>query len=95
MVTLGKLRALFTPKSLPPRSCSNPRKIPKGLPFKGLKSHQAAERSARGYRQIREQLDKPKVPSAKPTEPGPITEEEKKKILDDIDSFLQKEPEED
>jgi hypothetical protein len=59
-----------------------------------LKSHQAAGRSARGYRQIREQLDKPKVPSAKPTEPGPITEEEKKKILEDIDRFFQKEPEE-
>jgi hypothetical protein len=55
-----------------------------------LKSHQAAERSARGYRQIREQFDKPKVPSAKPTEPGPITEEEKKKILEDIDRFFKK-----
>jgi hypothetical protein len=59
-----------------------------------LKSHQAAERSARGYRQTREQLDKPKVTSAKPTEPGPITEEEKKKILEDIDRFFKKEPEE-
>ena len=68
--------------------------MPKGLPSKRLKSHQAAERSARGYRQIREQLDKPKVPSAKPTEPGPITEEEKKKILEDIDRFFKKEPEE-
>jgi hypothetical protein len=34
------------------------------------------------------------MPSAKPTEPGPITEEEKKKILEDIDRFFKKEPEE-
>jgi hypothetical protein len=33
------------------------------------------------------------MPSAKPTEPGPITEEEKEKILEDIDRFFQKEPE--
>jgi hypothetical protein len=42
--------------------------------------------------QIREQLDKLRyITYAKPTEPGPITEEDKKKILQDIDKFFKKE----
>ena len=46
--------------------------------------------------EIKEQLDKLKyVTYAKPTEPGPITEEDKKKILEDIDKFFKKEPKED
>ncbi len=45
---------------------------------------------------IQEQLDKLKyVAYAKPTEPGPITEEDKKRILEDIDKFFKKEPRED
>jgi hypothetical protein len=41
--------------------------------------------------EIRGQLDKLKyVTYAKPTEPGPITEEDKKKILEDIDKFFKK-----
>jgi len=31
----------------------------------------------------------------KPTEPTPITEEDKKRILEDIDKFFKKEPKED
>jgi proteasome assembly chaperone (PAC2) family protein len=46
--------------------------------------------------EIREQLDKLKSESyAKPTETGPITEEDKKKILEDIDKFFKREPRED
>ena len=46
--------------------------------------------------EIKEQLDKLKyVTYAKPTEPGPITEEDKKKILEDIDKFFKKKPKED
>ena len=46
--------------------------------------------------EIREQLDKLKyVTYAKPTEPEPITEEDKKRILEDIDKFFKKEPKED
>ncbi|TET59019.1 hypothetical protein E3J48_08335 [Candidatus Aerophobetes bacterium] len=46
--------------------------------------------------EIKEQLDKLKyVAYAKPTEPGPITEEDKKRILEDIDKFFKKEPKED
>jgi proteasome assembly chaperone (PAC2) family protein len=46
--------------------------------------------------QIREQLDKLKyAPYAKLTEPGPITEEDKKKILEDIDKFFKKGPKQD
>ena len=46
--------------------------------------------------EIKEQLDKLRyVTYAKPTEPGPITEEDKKKILEDIDKFFKKKPEED
>ncbi len=46
--------------------------------------------------EIKEQLDKLKyVTYAKPTEPGPITEEDKKRILEDIDKFFKKEPRED
>jgi len=46
--------------------------------------------------EIKEQLDKLRyVPYAKPTEPGPITEEDKKKILEDIDQFFKKGPKED
>jgi len=46
--------------------------------------------------EIREQLDKLKyVTYAKPAEPGPITEEDKKRILEDIDKFFKKGPKED
>jgi len=46
--------------------------------------------------EIREQLDRLKdVSQAEPAEPGPITEEDKKRILDDIDKFFKKEPRED
>jgi len=46
--------------------------------------------------EIKEQLDKLKyVTYAKPTEPEPITEEDKKRILEDIDKFFKKEPKED
>jgi len=45
--------------------------------------------------QIKEQLDKLRyVTYAKPAEPGPITEEDKKKILEDIDRFFKGEPRE-
>ena len=44
--------------------------------------------------EIRTQLDKLKyVTHAKPTEPGPITEEDKKKILEEIDKFFKRQPE--
>lgn len=43
--------------------------------------------------EIREQLDRLKyVTHAKPTEPGPITEEDKKRILREIDKLFKKEP---
>jgi len=46
--------------------------------------------------EIREQLDKLKyVTYAKPAEPGPITEEDKRRILEDIDKFFKKGPQED
>lgn len=46
--------------------------------------------------EIQEQLDKLKFVSyAQPTEPTPITEEDKKRILEDIDKFFKKEPKED
>lgn len=46
--------------------------------------------------QIREQLDRLKYASPPtPTEPGPITEEDKAKILEDIDKFFKKGPRED
>lgn len=46
--------------------------------------------------EIKEQLDKLKdVTYVKPTEPGPITEEDKERILEDIDKFFKKEPGED
>jgi proteasome assembly chaperone (PAC2) family protein len=46
--------------------------------------------------EIKEQLDKLKYVSYdKPTEPTPITEEDKKRILEDIDKFFKKEPKED
>jgi len=46
--------------------------------------------------EIKEQLDKLKFVSyAQPTEPAPITEEDKKRILEDIDKFFKKEPKED
>jgi len=46
--------------------------------------------------EIIEQLDKLKyVTYAKPAEPGPITEEDKKRILENIDKFFKKEPKED
>lgn len=42
--------------------------------------------------EVREQLEKLRyVAYAKPTEPEPITEEDKKKILEDIDKFFRKE----
>jgi pyruvate dehydrogenase complex dehydrogenase (E1) component len=42
--------------------------------------------------EIKEQLDKLKyVTYAKPTEPGPITEEDKRKILQEIDKLFKKE----
>ena len=45
---------------------------------------------------IKEQLDKLKYVSyAQPTEPAPITEDDKKRILEDIDKFFKKEPKED
>jgi proteasome assembly chaperone (PAC2) family protein len=46
--------------------------------------------------EIREQLDKLKnVTYMRSTEPGPITEENKKRILEDIDKLFKKEPKED
>jgi proteasome assembly chaperone (PAC2) family protein len=46
--------------------------------------------------EMREQLDRLKyVAHDEPAEPGPITEEDKQKILDDIDKFFKKEPRED
>jgi hypothetical protein len=46
--------------------------------------------------EIKEQLDKLKYVSYdKPTEPALITEEDKKRILEDIDKFFKKEPKED
>ena len=46
--------------------------------------------------EIKEHLEKLRQAThAKPTEPGPITEEDKKKILDDIDKFFKKGPKED
>jgi uncharacterized protein len=46
--------------------------------------------------EIREQLDKLKyVTYTKPTEPGPITEEDKKRILEDIDKFFKRGTKED
>jgi len=46
--------------------------------------------------EIKEQLDKLKFVSyAQPTEPAPITEEDKKRILEDIDKFFKKEHKED
>jgi proteasome assembly chaperone (PAC2) family protein len=46
--------------------------------------------------EIREQLDKLKyVAYAKPTEPGPITEDDKKRILEDIDKLFKKGQKED
>ena len=42
--------------------------------------------------EVREQLDKLKyITYAKPTEPGPITEEDKRKLLENIDKFFKKE----
>jgi hypothetical protein len=72
------------------------------IPMEGIaafaeRSEEEIETLYRGFpEQIREQLDKLKhAPYAKPTEPGPITEEDKKKILEDIDKFFKKEPRED
>lgn len=46
--------------------------------------------------EIKEQLDKLKhVAHDKPTEPGPITDEDKKRILEDIDKLFKKEKRED
>jgi len=46
--------------------------------------------------EIKEHLEKLRQAThTKPTEPGPITEEDKKKILDDIDKFFKKGPKED
>lgn len=46
--------------------------------------------------EIKEHLEKLRqVTHAKPTEPGPITEEDKKRILEDIDKFFKKGPKED
>lgn len=46
--------------------------------------------------EIKEQLDKLKyVTYAEPAEPGPITEEDKKRILQEIDRLFKKEPKED
>ena len=46
--------------------------------------------------EIKEQLDKLRYVSyARPTEPAPITEDDKKRILEDIDKFFKKEPKED
>ena len=72
------------------------------IPMEGIaafaeRSEEEIETLYKGFpEQIREQLDKLKhAPYAKPTEPGPITEEDKKKILEDIDKFFKKEPRED
>ncbi len=46
--------------------------------------------------EIKEQLEKLKhVAYARPTEPGPITDEDKKRILEDIDKLFKKEKKED
>jgi proteasome assembly chaperone (PAC2) family protein len=46
--------------------------------------------------EIKERLEKLRyVDYAKPTEPEPITEQDKKNILEDIDKFFKKEPKED
>ena len=72
------------------------------IPMEGIaafaeRSEEEIETLYKGFpEQIREQLDKLKhAPYAKPTEPGPITEEDKKKILEDIDKFFKEEPRED
>jgi len=72
------------------------------IPMEGIaafaeRSEEEIETLYKGFpEQIREQLDKLKhVPYAKPTKPGPITEEDKKKILEDIDKFFKKKPKED
>jgi proteasome assembly chaperone (PAC2) family protein len=72
------------------------------IPMEGIaafaeRSEEEIETLYKGFpEQIREQLDKLKhVPYAKPTKPGPITEEDKKKILEDIDKFFNKEPKDD
>ena len=45
--------------------------------------------------EMREQLDRFKdAARAEPSEPGPITDEDKRKILEDIDQFFKKEPRE-
>jgi len=45
--------------------------------------------------EMKEQLDRFKhAARAEPSEPGPITDEDKKKILEDIDQFFKKEPRE-
>jgi proteasome assembly chaperone (PAC2) family protein len=72
------------------------------IPMEGIaafaeRSEEEIETLYKGFpEQLREQLDKLKhVPYAKPTKPGPITEEDKKKILEDIDKFFKKKPKED
>jgi len=72
------------------------------IPMEGIaafaeRSEEEIETLYKGFpEQIREQLDKLKhVPYAKPTKPGPITEEDGKKILEDIDKFFKKKPKED
>lgn len=45
--------------------------------------------------EVKEQLDKLKyLPYGRPTEPGPITEDDKKKILQDLDKFFKTGPKE-
>ena len=57
------------------------------------RSERGIERLYMGFPlEVREQLDKLEyITYAKPTEPGPITEEDEKKILENIDKFFKKE----
>jgi hypothetical protein len=71
-----------------------------GIKIEMVEIDELIDRSERGIEklymrfpsEVREQLDKLKyITYAKPTEPGPITEEDEKKILENIDKLFKKE----
>ncbi|MDO8689379.1 MAG: PAC2 family protein [Dehalococcoidia bacterium] len=70
-----------------------------GEEFAALIEHsdREIERLCEGFpSEIKEQIDRlATAPMAPATDPGPITDEDKKKILDDIDRFFKKENKED
>jgi proteasome assembly chaperone (PAC2) family protein len=68
-----------------------------GISALAERSERQIERLYEGFPlEVKEQLDKLKyVTYAEPTEPGPITEDDKKRILEDIDKLFKKEPKED